>query len=90
MHLDLTALTVILQFVQNLLTVSNKLCNPTGVLAIRITSSAYIKEDISVPFESFRGDEFESSRSNSKLLTPFGLGENLYKLIKFSMTSLPC
>ena len=46
MHLDLIALTVNLQSVQNPLTVSNKFYNPTGVLAIRITSSAYIKQEI--------------------------------------------
>ena len=46
MHLNLVALTVNLQSVQNPLTVSNKLCSPTGVLAIRITSPAYIKQEI--------------------------------------------
>ena len=46
MHLDLVVSTVILQVVQNPLTVSNKFCNLTGVLAIRITSSAYIKQEI--------------------------------------------
>ena len=40
MHLDLVALTVIFQFVQNPLTVFTKFCNPTGVQAIRITSSS--------------------------------------------------
>ena len=44
MHLDSVGLTVILQFVQNSLTVSNKFCNP--VLAIKITSSPYIKQEM--------------------------------------------
>ena len=45
MHLNLVVLTVIFQFVQNPSTVFNKFCNPTGVLAIRIISSAYIKQE---------------------------------------------
>ena len=45
MHLDLVALRVIHQFVQNPLTMSNKVYNPADVLAIRITSSAYTKQE---------------------------------------------
>ena len=67
-HLVLIGFTIIFEVLQNMFTQSSNFCRPFGVLDIRITSSAYMRQDMKEPLGSSTDDEFISSRSNSKLL----------------------
>ena len=48
-------------------TQSSNFCRPSGVLDIRIISSAYMRQDMKEPLGSLTADEFILSRLNAKL-----------------------
>ena len=66
-HLVLIGFTIIFEVLQNMFTQSSNFCRPIGVLDIRITSSAYMRQDMKDPLGSSTADEFILSRSNAKL-----------------------